>query len=128
MARIAWLMRVATALDIPIVATAENIGSNGPLLDELEKDLLRTASMFTTNWSSALPGSLQSWSEDGYTGRKTCVLAGLETDVCITHQALGLLDEGFRVAVIEDATASPPPHHEAGLDASQPPAASSPPQ
>ena len=25
------------------------------------------------------------------------------------------MDEGFRVAVIDDATASPPPHHDAGL-------------
>jgi nicotinamidase-related amidase len=49
------------------------------------------------------------------TGRSECVLVGLETDVCISHSALGLLDQGFRVAAIEDATASPPPHHDAGL-------------
>ena len=49
------------------------------------------------------------------TGRAECVLVGLETDVCICHSALGLIDRGFRVAAIEDATASPPPHHEAGL-------------
>jgi nicotinamidase-related amidase len=49
------------------------------------------------------------------TGRSECVVVGLETDVCIAHSALGLIDQGFRVAVIEDATASPPPHHEAGL-------------
>jgi nicotinamidase-related amidase len=43
------------------------------------------------------------------------VLVGLETDVCIAHSALGLIDQGYRVAAIEDATASPPPHHKAGL-------------
>ena len=35
------------------------------------------------------------------------VLCGLETDVCVAHSALGLLDRGFRVAVVVDATASP---------------------
>ena len=113
-ARIAWLMRVATALDIPIVATAEDIGSNGPLLDELEKDLphgkhVHDKLVFGLAGQPAILDNVK------HTGRKTCVLAGLKTDVCIAHSTLGLLDEGFRVAVIEDATASPPPHHEAGL-------------
>src|SRR5262249_15501050 len=33
--RIAWLMRVARALDTPIVATAEDIERNGPLVPDL---------------------------------------------------------------------------------------------
>lgn len=41
------------------------------------------------------------------TGRRTAILIGLETDVCITHSALGLLDRGHRVAVVEDAVARP---------------------
>jgi nicotinamidase-related amidase len=49
------------------------------------------------------------------TGRSEFVLVGLETDVCIAHSALGLIDQGFRVAAIEDATGSPQPHHDAGL-------------
>jgi nicotinamidase-related amidase len=49
------------------------------------------------------------------TGRSEHVLVGLETDVCVAHSALGLIDQGFHVAAIEDATASPPPHHDAGL-------------
>jgi nicotinamidase-related amidase len=44
------------------------------------------------------------------------VLVGLETDVCVAHSALGLLDRGYRVAVVRDATASPGEAHEAGID------------
>lgn len=50
------------------------------------------------------------------TGRRTAVLVGLETDVCVAQSALGLLDEDFTVAVVEDAVGSPGSAHEAGLD------------
>ena len=41
------------------------------------------------------------------TQRRTAILVGLETDVCVAHSALGLLDEGLRVVVVEDAVGSP---------------------
>ena len=49
------------------------------------------------------------------TGRHTAVLTGFETDVCVAHSALGLLDRGFRVAVVADATGSPGAMHEHGI-------------
>src|SRR5205085_7225884 len=49
------------------------------------------------------------------TGRRTVVLVGAETDVCVAQSAIGLLDLGFRVAVVSDATFSPAAMHEAGL-------------
>ena len=49
------------------------------------------------------------------TGRKTIVLVGLETDVCVTHSALSLMSRGYRVAIVTDATASPGDAHLAGL-------------
>ena len=48
-------------------------------------------------------------------GRRTAVLAGFVTDVCVTHSALGLLDRGYRVAVVTDATGSPGEMHGLGL-------------
>jgi hypothetical protein len=50
------------------------------------------------------------------TGRKTAVLVGLETDVCIAHSALGLLQQGYNVVVVSDATASPGSGHTIGLE------------
>ncbi len=49
------------------------------------------------------------------TGRKTTVLIGLETDVCVMHSAIGLLGQGYRVAVVADATDTPAPGQEIGL-------------
>jgi nicotinamidase-related amidase len=43
------------------------------------------------------------------------VLVGAETDVCVAHSVLGLLDRGYRVAVIADATYSPGAMHDHGL-------------
>ena len=48
-------------------------------------------------------------------GRRTAVIAGAETDVCVTQSAVGLQDLGFRVVVVSDATFSPGEMHEHGL-------------
>jgi nicotinamidase-related amidase len=50
------------------------------------------------------------------TGRKTAVLIGLETDVCVAQSAIGLMEQGYRVAVVADATGSPAAGHEIGLN------------
>lgn len=112
--RIAWLMQVASILEIPVIATAEDIARDGPLVPDLEKQLPVGASVHDKK-VFGLCGQSDILETVRKTGRSECVLVGLETDVCICHSALGLLDQGFRVAAIEDATASPPPHHEAGL-------------
>jgi nicotinamidase-related amidase len=112
--RIAWLMRVASILEIPIIATAENIASDGPLVPDLVKQLHAGANVQDKK-VFGLCGQSDILEVIRKTERSECVLVGLETDVCISHSALGLLDQGFRVAAIEDATASPPPHHDAGL-------------
>jgi nicotinamidase-related amidase len=113
-ARIAWLMRVARLLDIPILATAEDIAKDGPLVPELAEQLpagvpVRNKMIFGLTAQPDLRAAIEE------TGRQEFVLTGLETDVCVAHSALGLLDAGYRVAVASDATASPPPHHDAGL-------------
>lgn len=113
-ARIAWLMRVARALDIPVIATAEDIAGNGTLVPELTAKLPPDTAVHD-KMVFGLAGQTDILAAVRHTGRSECVLAGLETDVCIAHSAIGLMDQHMRVAVIEDATASPPPHHEAGL-------------
>ena len=41
------------------------------------------------------------------TERRTAVLVGAETDVCVYQSAVGLLDAGLRVIAVEDAIFSP---------------------
>jgi nicotinamidase-related amidase len=40
----------------------------------------------------------------------------METDVCVAHSALGLLDLGRRVVVVRDAVAAPGEAHPDGLE------------
>lgn len=113
-ARIAWLMRVASALDIPIIATAEDIANDGPMVPELMKEL-PPGTQVHDKMVFGLAGQSSILDDVSRTGRSEFILVGLETDVCIAHSAIGLMERGRRVALIEDATGSPPPHHEAGL-------------
>lgn len=112
--RMAWLMRVARALEIPLIATAEDVERNGPLVPELA-DLLPTG---TTPFNKMIFGLMSQPDIRAAvdTSKRDCfVLVGLETDVCIAHSALGLSAAGHRAVVVDDACASPPPHHAHGL-------------
>lgn len=112
--RIAWLMAVACLLDIPIVATAEDIAQDGPLVPAVMAELPPQTQVFDKKVFGLYDQPDIRAAVDAL-GKRDAVLVGLETDVCIAHSALGLAGAGYRVAVIDDATASPPPHHEYGL-------------
>ncbi len=113
-ARIAWLTGVAAALGVPVVVTEEDPERNGPTAPEI----LARAPVGTTAFVKPLFGLADTpaiLAAVEALGRRTAVLAGFETDVCVTHSALGLLDRGYRVAVVTDATGSPGDMHELGL-------------
>ena len=113
--RIAWLMRAARALDIPVVATAEDKARLGPLAPALARCLpAKAPPVFDKRvfglWGQAdIRAALEALDRDCF------VLTGLETDICVAQSALGLSAAGYRVAVVADASASPPPNHEHGL-------------
>jgi nicotinamidase-related amidase len=113
-ARIGWLMRVARALDIPILATAEDIDCDGPLVPALSALLPQDQTVFDKQ-VFGLQGQADIAGAVRALGRGTAVLVGLETDVCVAQSALGLAAAGYRVAVIDDACRSPAPNHAAGL-------------
>ena len=113
-ARIAWLMRVARVLGIPIVATAEDIVRDGPLLASLV-DELAEGSTVHDKMVFGLVGQQSIVDDVLQTGRGEFVLVGMETDVCVAHSAIGLMNLGYRVAVVDDATASAAPHHDYGI-------------
>ena len=100
--RIAWLIRVAVALDIPLLATAEDIARVGPVVPEIASLLPAAAPahdkmVFDLCQQPAIRAAVAA------TGRDQFVLAGLETDVCVTHSAFGLMAAGHEVAVALDA-------------------------
>jgi len=115
--RICWLVRLANWCEIPLIVTGEE-------LDEqpLETNLLATLPINTTIFNKAIFGLAQQpniLAAVEQTERKSAILIGLETDVCVLHSALGLLALGYRVMVVTDATGSPAPNHELGLNRMQ---------
>jgi len=102
-------------LEVPLVVTAEDIPCNGSVSEEIAKLLPPDTKIYDKMIFSltAQPDILEAVKQ---TKRKTAVLIGYETDVCITHSALGLIELGYKVAVVADATGSPGEAHLIGLN------------
>ncbi len=113
--RIAWLVGVANTLGIPIVVTEEEPprhGTTDPAVDGLiAEGVTRHAKpSFGLAFCPPIIDDLVR------SGRRTAVLCGLETDVCVAQSAIGLHDAGWRVAVVGDAVAAPGTAHVQGLE------------
>jgi len=112
--RIAWLVRLALSLDVPIVVTEEEPDRNGGTAASIDA-LVPDDVTRHTKPAFGLAACPPIVADVERPGRGTAVLCGLETDVCVAQSALGLDDRGFRVVVIEDAVGSPGAAHEQGL-------------
>ena len=111
--RIAFLTLSARFCRIPVVATVESPQDWGGLHPGLVEAVGDAPVIDKTVFG--LAGDPLAGPAVRETGRGTAVLAGLETDVCVAHTGLGLLDRGWRVVVIDDATYAPGDMHAAGL-------------
>ena len=113
--RISWIVEMAATLGTPMVVTAEDIAERGTTVpavaDNFPADTTQHDKLiFGLASDSAILSAVKEHD------RSTAVIVGLETDVCVMQSALGLMQEGFRVVVLSDATASPGPCHQAGID------------
>ena len=113
--RMCWVIKVANWLHVPLVVTAEDIPHNGSVSDEIA-ELLPPGIKIYNKMVFGLVAQADILEAVQQTERKTAVLIGYETDVCITHSALGLMDLGYRVVVVADATGSPGKAHQIGLE------------
>jgi nicotinamidase-related amidase len=113
-ARVAWLAGLARALDIPAVATEEDADSNGPTAPSVLSRLPAAAPILPKPVFAA-GDNLPIIKALDATRRRTAVLAGLETDVCVVHSAISLMGNGYHVAAVTDALFSPAEAHEHGL-------------
>ena len=113
--RMCWVIKVANWLGIPLIVTAEDIPHTGNVADEVLKILPPNTKIYNkmTFGLAAQPDILEAVQQ---TERHTAVLIGYETDVCVAHSALGLMDLGYRVAVVLDATGSQGGAHQIGID------------
>lgn len=113
--RMCWVIKVANWFGVPLIVTAEDIPHTGNVADGVAAILPLGTNIYNemTFGLAAQPDILEAVEQ---TQRKTAVLIGYETDVCVAHSALGLLDLGYRVVVVADATGSPGDAHQIGLE------------
>jgi nicotinamidase-related amidase len=109
-ARIGWLVALAGLLGIPVVVTEEEAERNGVTDPRVGAQV--GAFRKPTFGLAATPEILAAVEA---TGRRTVVLVGAETDVCVAQSAIGLQEAGFTCVVVDDATFSPGEMHERGL-------------
>ncbi len=111
---VAWVTGLARGLGVPVIVTEEDPATNGPTSPLVTARLPAGAPVlvkpvFAAGDNPPIEAAL------GATGRRTAVLAGLETDVCVAHSAISLQERGYRVAAVSDALFSPAAAHAHGL-------------
>ncbi len=101
------LAKLATLLKIPVITTAsEPNGPNGPLMPEIHQ--FAPHAVYVPR-----KGEVNAWDNEDFvrtvraTGRKTLVMAGVWTSVCVMFPALDAKAAGFNVYAVIDASGDP---------------------
>jgi len=101
------IARLATLLDIPVITTAsEPNGTNGPLMPEIEQYAPHAVYV-------PRKGEVNAWDNNDFvstvaaTGRKTLIMAGVWTSVCVMFPALDARAAGYDVYAVMDASGDP---------------------
>lgn len=101
------LAKIAEHVKAPVITTAsEPNGPNGPLMPELAQ---------AAPSAKYVPrqGEVSAWDNDDFvkaveaTGRKTLVIAGVWTSVCVAFPALQAKADGYNVYAVIDASGDP---------------------
>jgi nicotinamidase-related amidase len=108
-ANVTALARIATLLNVPIITTASvPDGPNGPVMPEIAK--LAPQAVYVPR-----QGEVNAWDNDAFvkavrqTGKKTLLMAGVWTSVCVMFPALDAKAAGFNVYAVIDASGDPSP-------------------
>jgi len=98
------LVRGANLLEVPVVWTEQMPEKLGPttavIRNELAAATLIAKSAFSCMGEPAFVDRLEEL------GRRTVILCGIETHVCVYQTALDLIESGYRVEVVTDAVSS----------------------
>jgi nicotinamidase-related amidase len=101
------LAKLATLLKIPVIMTAsEPNGPNGPVMPEIKQFAPHAVYV-------ARKGEVNAWDNEDFvkavraTGKKTLIMAGVWTSVCVMFPALDAKAAGFTVYAVTDASGDP---------------------
>ena len=112
--KVVWLIAIAEYLGVPIVAMAEDIEHTGNLNISVQEALPEATTVHNKDYFG-LAGNPEILAAIESTGRKTAVLVGTETDVCVAQSALGLMNNDYQVVVLKDAVATASGGEDIGL-------------
>ena len=100
----AALARMATLCNIPVITTASvPQGPNGPLIPEIHENAPHARYV-------ARKGEINAWDNPEFvaavkaTGRKTLIIAGTITSVCMAFPAIAAVHDGYKVFAVVDAS------------------------
>lgn len=100
----AALAKIATLSKLPVITTASvPQGPNGPLIPEIHQYAPHAQYV-------ARKGEINAWHNEDFvaavkaTGRKTLIIAGTITSVCMAFPAISAVAEGYKVFVVIDAS------------------------
>ncbi|RJF95619.1 isochorismatase family protein [Noviherbaspirillum saxi] len=103
-ARAAALAKMATLSKLPVITTASvPQGPNGPLIPEIHENAPHAKYV-------ARKGEINAWDNPDFvaavkeTGRKTLIIAGTITSVCMAFPAISAVAEGYKVFAVVDAS------------------------
>lgn len=101
------LAKLATLLKIPVITTAsEPNGPNGPLMPEIHQFAPHAKYV-------GRKGEVNAWDNPDFveavraTGKKTLIMAGVWTSVCVMFPALDAKAAGYKVYAVIDASGDP---------------------
>ena len=106
-ANTAMLAKLSTLMNVPLIQTAsEPEGPNGPLMPEIKQ--FAPHAVFVHR-----KGEVNAWDNEAFvkaveaTGKKTLIMAGVWTSVCVMFPALDALAAGYKVYAVIDASGDP---------------------
>ncbi|KAI1306621.1 Isochorismatase hydrolase [Xylaria venustula] len=105
------VLRAAQILKIPVFVTTQNRARLGGIVPELE-ELIKDAAINIdkTHFSMVVPEieshELIAAGDNGKEKKRSVVIVGIESHICVTQTALDLLERGHRVYVLADGVSS----------------------
>lgn len=102
--RAAALAKISSLANIPVITTASvPQGPNGPLIPEIHQNAPHAQYV-------ARKGEINAWDNPDFvnevkaTGKKTLIIAGTITSVCMAFPAISAVAEGYKVFAVIDAS------------------------
>jgi nicotinamidase-related amidase len=99
------LVRMAEAMDIPILVSAQYVRGLGPIVPEIASLLPEIRPIEKLEFGCFGNDAFCS-AVEGLAGRNTLLVCGIESHICVMQTALGALNQGMRVHVAADAVSS----------------------